>query len=87
EGVHLIGLSVLSGSHLELVEAIHLELAAIGASHIPIVIGGIIPEDDAKLLVKNGLKAVFTPKDSDMNDIMDRMVDIIRETNGLEPDV
>ena len=87
EGVHLIGLSVLSGSHLELVEAIHLELTAIGASHIPIVIGGIIPEDDAKLLVKKGLKAVFTPKDSDMNDIMDRIVDIIRETNGLEPDV
>ena len=87
EGVHMIGLSVLSGSHLELVEAIHLELTAIGASHIPTVIGGIIPEDDAKLLVKKGLKAVFTPKDSDMNDIMDRMVDIIRETNGLEPDV
>ena len=86
EGVHLIGLSVLSGSHLELVEAIHLELSAIGASDIPIVLGGIIPEDDAQLLMQKGLKAVFTPKDMDMNKIMDRMVDIIRETNGLEPD-
>ena len=86
EGVHLIGLSVLSGSHLELVEAIHLELSAIGASDIPIVLGGIIPEDDAQLLMQKGLKAVFTPKDMDMNEIMDRMVDIIRETNGLEPD-
>ena len=64
-----------------------MELTAIGASDIPIVLGGIIPEDDAQLLIKKGLKAVFTPKDVDMNEIMDRMVDIIRETNGLEPDV
>ncbi len=85
EGVHLIGLSVLSGSHLELVQEISRELQQIGASDIPLVIGGIIPEEDAQRLQAQGLKAVFTPKDVDMNTIMNSMVTIIREANGLEP--
>ncbi len=85
EGGHLIGLSVLSGSHLELVDDIAHELEKIGASSIPLVIGGIIPEEDARRLRNKGLKAVFTPKDVDMNAIMDTMVTIIREANGLEP--
>jgi len=85
EGAHLIGLSILSGSHLELVAAIHEELDKIGASNIPLIIGGIIPEGDAELLREKGLKAVFTPKDVDMNAIMDRLVTIIREANGLQP--
>lgn len=84
EGVHLIGLSILSGSHLELVEDILQELKKIGAANIPLVIGGIIPEEDAQKLLEIGLKAVFTPKDADMNTIMDTMVTIIRETNGLD---
>jgi len=83
EGVHLIGLSVLSGSHLELVEDICQELETIGASGIPLVIGGIIPEEDARRLQERGVKAVFTPKDVDMNAIMDSMVTIIRQANGL----
>jgi len=83
EGVHLIGLSVLSGSHLELVEAIHTELEAIGAGDLPLVIGGIIPERDADKLRSWGVKAVFTPRDVDMNAIMHRIVDIIRQHNGL----
>lgn len=85
EGVHLIGLSVLSGSHLELVDDITAELEKIGAAGIPLVIGGIIPEEDARRLQDKGLKAVFTPKDVDMNAIMDTMVTIIRAANGLEP--
>jgi ethylmalonyl-CoA mutase len=84
EGVHLIGLSVLSGSHLELVEDIHAELNKIGVTGVPIVIGGIIPEDDAQHLREQGVKAVFTPKDVDMNAIMTDMVNIIRRANGLE---
>jgi (2R)-ethylmalonyl-CoA mutase len=84
EGVHLIGLSVLSGSHLELVEDIHAELEKIGAAGLPLVIGGIIPEDDALTLQAQGVQAVFTPKDVDMNLIMADMVDIIRRDNGLE---
>jgi ethylmalonyl-CoA mutase len=87
EGAHLIGLSVLSGSHLELVADICHELEKIGAAGIPLVIGGIIPEEDARSLRANGVKAVFTPKDVDMNNIMDTMVTIIREANGLEPAV
>jgi len=83
EGVHLIGLSVLSGSHLELVDDVRAELERIGAAHIPLVIGGIIPEDDARQLRQQGLQAVFTPKDMDMNAIMDNMVTIIRQANGL----
>jgi (2R)-ethylmalonyl-CoA mutase len=85
EGVHLIGLSVLSGSHLELVKDIHTELASIGASDLPIVIGGIIPDDDAAQLRNSGVQAVFTPKDHDLNAIMAEMVGIIRASHGLEP--
>ena len=84
EGVHLIGLSVLSGSHLELVEDIQAELAKIGAADLPLIIGGIIPEDDARQLMARGVQAVFTPKDVDMNAIMARMVNIIRCSNGLD---
>ena len=84
EGVHLIGLSVLSGSHLELVADIQAELAKIGAGDVPLIIGGIIPEDDARLLLARGVEAVFTPKDGDMNAIMTRLVNIIRRRNGLE---
>ena len=85
EGVHLIGLSVLSGSHLELVEDLQAELAKIGASDLPLIIGGIIPEDDARQLEARGVQAVFTPKDVDMNVIMVKMVNIIRRCNGLAP--
>jgi (2R)-ethylmalonyl-CoA mutase len=84
EGVHLIGLSVLSGSHLELVEDIYRELKKIGATEVPLIIGGIIPQDDARQLKDQGVAAVFTPKDVDMNAIMADMVDIIRVANGLE---
>jgi (2R)-ethylmalonyl-CoA mutase len=84
EGAHLIGLSVLSGSHMELVEDIYNELEKIGASGVPLVIGGIIPQDDATQLKAQGVAAVFTPKDVDMNAIMADMVNIIRVANGLE---
>ncbi|MEZ5501967.1 MAG: protein meaA [Halioglobus sp.] len=85
EGVHLIGLSVLSGSHMELVGNIRVELEKTGAAGIPLVIGGIIPEEDARRLREMGVEAVFTPKDMDMNSIMDAMVTIIRRTHGLDP--
>lgn len=83
EGAHLIGLSVLSGSHLELVEDIQKEMATLGMNDIPIVLGGIIPDDDAATLRASGVKAIFTPKDVDMNAIMGTMVDVIRQSNGL----
>jgi (2R)-ethylmalonyl-CoA mutase len=51
---------------------------------LPLIIGGIIPEDDAEQLLSHGVQAVFTPKDVDMNAIMATMVNIIRRNNGLE---
>ena len=65
-------------------EDIYSELEKIGATELPLVIGGIIPEDDALALRHQGVQAVFTPKDVDMNVIMADMVDIIRCANGLE---
>ncbi len=86
EGVHLIGLSVLSGSHLALVEDICNELKSVNAPDVPIVIGGIIPESDAEELLASGVKAVFTPKDVDMNAIMHTIVDVIRHAHALSAD-
>jgi (2R)-ethylmalonyl-CoA mutase len=85
EGVHLIGLSVLSGSHMELVEDITQELTQLGIADIPVIVGGIIPVDDEKALRARGIAAVYTPKNIDMNAIMSDMVDIIRAANGLKP--
>ncbi len=85
EGAHLIGLSVLSGSHLELVEDIFTELDEAGVHEVPVIIGGIIPEDDAARLREHGIAAVYTPKDIDLNGIMGDMVNIIRESHGLAP--
>lgn len=85
EGVHLIGLSVLSGSHLALVAATRQALAESGLETLPIVIGGIIPEADARTLRASGVQGVYTPRDSDLNRIMAEMLDVIRSANGLEP--
>ncbi len=83
EGVHLIGLSVLSGSHMELVEDLQGQLQSLDLADLPIIIGGIIPEEDAQALRAQGIKAVFTPKDVDMNAIMAEIVDVIRREHGL----
>ncbi|WP_246297272.1 protein meaA [Janibacter cremeus] len=83
EDVHLVGVSILSGSHMELVPDVLEGLKAQGAGDIPVIVGGIIPESDAKRLTEMGVAAVFTPKDFGLNEIMDRFVDIIREQRGL----
>jgi (2R)-ethylmalonyl-CoA mutase len=83
EGVHIVGLSVLSGSHLQAVSDIIAELARLGAPDLPIVVGGIIPFDDAELLLERGIAAVYTPKDHDLNDIMSELIDLVRNTNDL----
>jgi (2R)-ethylmalonyl-CoA mutase len=86
EGVHVVGLSVLSGSHLEVVPQVVDGLRAAGAGDIPLIVGGIIPPDDAKLLLDRGIARVFTPKDYELTDIMDGIVTLIRETHGLPQD-
>ena len=78
EDVHLVGVSILSGSHMELVPEILRGLKEAGAGDIPVVVGGIIPEGDAARLRELGVAAVFTPKDFGLNEIMARFVEIIR---------
>ncbi len=85
EGVHLIGLSVLSGSHMELADEIFKELKQVGLADIPVIVGGIIPVEDERVLLTKGVAAVYTPKNSDLNGIMLEIVDIIRQANGLQP--
>lgn len=83
EDVQAVGLSILSGSHMELVPAVMNGLKAAGLTNVPVIVGGIIPESDARELESQGVAAVFTPKDFAMNDIMDRIVDEIRKANNL----
>ena len=82
EGVHMIGLSILSGSHVHLVKQIVQLLKKNNYSKIPVVVGGIIPPVDAKKLISIGVKAVFTPKDFRIEEIMSNLVNIIRSSNG-----
>ena len=83
EDVHVVGLSVLSGSHMELVPEVLHRLHDAGLTDVPVVVGGIIPEADAAALEADGVAAVFTPKDYTIDDIMLRIVDEIRRAHGL----
>jgi ethylmalonyl-CoA mutase len=83
EDVHCVGISILSGSHLELVPAVLDGLAAAGLPDLPVVVGGIIPSSDASILESKGVAAVFTPKDFGLTGIIDRIVDVIRSAHGL----
>ena len=83
EDVHCVGLSILSGSHMELVPAVLDGLRDAGLVDVPVIVGGIIPESDAKLLKELGVAAVFTPKDFGLTEIMAGIVEVIRKANGL----
>lgn len=83
EDVHVVGLSILSGSHMELVPDVQKGLADAGLTNVPIIVGGIIPDSDGRKLEAAGIAAVFTPKDFGMTDIMGRVVDEIRKANDL----
>jgi (2R)-ethylmalonyl-CoA mutase len=83
EDVHCVGLSILSGSHMELVPEVQKGLAEEGMGDVPVIVGGIIPDSDARALESQGVAAVFTPKDFGMTDIMGRIVDEIRKANHL----
>jgi (2R)-ethylmalonyl-CoA mutase len=82
EGVHVVGLSILSGSHLELIPSVIAELRAAGAD-VPVVVGGIIPEADAAKLIDAGVERVYTPKDFEISRIMGDIVDLVAERNGV----
>ena len=83
EDVHCVGLSILSGSHMELVPDVLDGLRAAGLEDVPVIVGGIIPESDGRRLVELGVAAVYTPKDFGLTEIMGGIVDVIRKANGL----
>jgi len=79
KNVHVVGLSILSGSHLPLVEDVMTRLRAAGLDDVPVVVGGIIPPDDAAALRQSGVAAVYTPKDFELNRMMS---DVLRIVEG-----
>ncbi|GAB3591348.1 protein meaA [Angustibacter peucedani] len=85
EDVHCVGLSVLSGSHMELVPTVLDGLRDAGAGDVPVVVGGIIPESDERALRELGVAAVFTPKDFGLTGMMGEIVGVVRRARGLAP--
>ncbi len=85
EDVHCVGLSVLSGSHMQLVPDVLEGLRAAGAGDLPVVVGGIIPETDAKELRRLGVAAVFTPRDYSITATIGEVVQAVRAARGLDP--
>jgi (2R)-ethylmalonyl-CoA mutase len=77
EGVHVVGLSILSGSHVPLVREVMERMRAAGLDHTPVAVGGIIPEEDETALKSAGVAAVYTPKDFQLNEIMAGIVRLI----------
>ena len=73
----IIGMSVLSGSHIELTRQLLETLASSGASDIPVIVGGIIPPQDIQVLRDMGVKQVFTPADYDVISVFERIIDVL----------
>ena len=84
EGVHVIGLSILSGSHRELIPSVLDALREAGVEDVPVIVGGIIPEADAAALREAGVAAVYTPKDWDLNQMMRDIVKLVGERHGVQ---
>ncbi|GGR66276.1 protein meaA [Nocardioides luteus] len=83
EDVHVVGLSILSGSHMSLVPSVVEGLREAGLGDVPVIVGGIVPESDAKALIGSGVAAVYTPKDFSLTEIMADIVEVVRKANGL----
>jgi (2R)-ethylmalonyl-CoA mutase len=77
---HVIGLSILSGSHLDLVRETLAEMQKAGLETTPLVVGGIIPFEDEQALRQMGVRRVYTPKDFQLTEIMDDVVDVVEKT-------
>ncbi|MCE2749103.1 MAG: protein meaA [Rhodobacter sp.] len=82
EQAHVVGLSILSGSHMPLIAEVLNRMRAAGLGDVPLVVGGIIPEDDAARLRALGVAAVYTPKDFEMNRIMMDIVGLVDQTKA-----
>ncbi len=74
---HVVGLSILSGSHIELMGDLMEKMQKAGLGHIPVVAGGIIPEDDAARLRAMGVAKIYTPKDFELNRIMEDLIELV----------
>jgi (2R)-ethylmalonyl-CoA mutase len=81
EGVHVIGLSILSGSHGVLVLDVLERLRKAGLEDLPVVVGGIIPEEDAQRLRRAGVRRIYTPKDFDLTRIVGDIVEVVDRRN------
>ncbi|WP_372840646.1 methylmalonyl-CoA mutase family protein [Phaeovulum sp.] len=77
EQAHVVGLSILSGSHLPLIAEVMQRMRAAGLGDVPVVVGGIIPEEDAAQLRAFGVARVYTPKDFELNRIMAELVELV----------
>ncbi|TRW97559.1 protein meaA [Paracoccus sp. M683] len=77
ENAHVVGLSILSGSHLPLIEELMTRMRESGLTHIPVIVGGIIPDEDAARLRAMGVARVYTPKDFQLNTIMMDIVALV----------
>jgi (2R)-ethylmalonyl-CoA mutase len=82
EGVHVVGLSILSGSHAELIPSVLRELEEAGAD-VPVIVGGIIPPADEVSLLELGVARVYTPKDFEISRIMSDIVELVAERHGV----
>jgi (2R)-ethylmalonyl-CoA mutase len=80
QGAHVVGLSILSGSHVPLVKDVVARLKSAGLDDVAVVVGGIIPPEDAQMLQQAGVAAVYTPKDFELNRIMADIVRIVDRT-------
>jgi (2R)-ethylmalonyl-CoA mutase len=79
----VIGLSILSGSHAQLIPAVIDALKDAGVGDVPVVVGGIIPESDVAALKEAGVAAVYTPKDWDLNQMMRDIIGLVAERNPV----
>jgi (2R)-ethylmalonyl-CoA mutase len=77
QNVHVVGLSILSGSHLSLAREVIARLKEAGLADVPVVVGGIIPPQDADALREAGAAAIYTPKDFELNRILSDLVRIV----------
>ena len=87
EGVHVVGLSILSGSHAQLIPSVIEALGEAGVGDVPVIVGGIIPDGDAAQLREAGVAAVYTPKDFDLNRIMHEIVELVAERQRVQAGV
>jgi (2R)-ethylmalonyl-CoA mutase len=82
EGVHVVGLSILSGSHVPLVTDVLERMKTSGLGDIPVVAGGIIPPEDERLLLEAGCARIYTPKNYDLTAIMTDIVGLVEQRSN-----